>query len=102
MIALLHYPDNPEGLAMKKITLAFIVGLAIQLTFNAQIPAQVYKYVDKNGVVHYTNTPSDPRYKKSKIGVNDPKKKNRPAVKKSPKYKKTPHTTKSSVSPDHR
>lgn len=87
---------------MTKITLVFIIWLAIQLTFHAQIPAQVYKYVDKNGVVHYTNTPSDPRYKKSKMGVDDPKKKSRPAVKKSPKYKKTPHTTKSSASPYHR
>jgi hypothetical protein len=98
-VILVNYPDNTGRAAMRKIILSFIIWLAIQLTFNAQIPAQVYKYVDKDGVTHYTNAPSDRKYKKSKIGVNDPKKKNRPAVKKSPQYKKTPHPKKSSPSP---
>jgi soluble lytic murein transglycosylase-like protein len=26
--------------------------------------AEVYKYIDQDGVVHYTNVPNDPRYKK--------------------------------------
>ena len=30
--------------------------------FPAQGSAQVYKYVDKDGVVHFTDTPTDPRY----------------------------------------
>lgn len=87
---------------MKKILLLLITLLTFQQVFITSIPAQFYKYVDKNGVPHYTNTPNDPKYKKSKIGVNDPKKKNRPAIKKSPKYKEPPHTPKSSVSPPRR
>jgi hypothetical protein len=35
----------------------------ILLPFKAESLAQVYKYVDKNGVPHYTNVPADPRYK---------------------------------------
>ena len=87
---------------MKKITLLLITLLTFQLALIPPIPAQVYKYVDKNGVPHYTNTPNDSKYKKDKIGVHDPKKKNRPAVKKAPKYRKTPQTAKSPVSSPQR
>jgi hypothetical protein len=80
---------------MKKITLLLITLLTLQQAFITPIPAQVYKYVDKNGVPHYTNTPNDPRYKKDKTGVNHPVKKNRRAVKKSPSYKKPSHSAKS-------
>jgi len=90
------------GPAMKKITLLLITLLTFQLALITPIPAQVYKYVDKNGVPHYTNTPNDPKYKKGKIGVQDPKKKNRPAVRKAPKYKKPPQTAKSSASSPRR
>jgi hypothetical protein len=31
--------------------------------FPTQGSAQVYKYVDKDGEVHFTDTPTDPRYK---------------------------------------
>jgi hypothetical protein len=31
--------------------------------FPLEGSAQTYKYVDKDGVVHFTNTPSDPAYK---------------------------------------
>jgi uncharacterized protein YPO0396 len=87
------------GPAMKRITLLLITLLAFQQVLITPIPAQVYKYVDKNGVPHYTNTPNDPRYMKSKIRGTDPKKKNRPTIKKSSKYKKPPTTTKSSAAP---
>jgi hypothetical protein len=87
---------------MKKITLLLITLLTFQLALITPIPAQVYKYVDKNGVSHYTNTPNDPKYRKSKIGVNDPKKKNRPVVIKAPRYRRAPHPAKSSVSPQRR
>jgi hypothetical protein len=76
--------------------------LTFQLALITPIPAQVYKYVDKNGVPHYTNTPNDSKYKKDKIGVHDPKKKNRPAVKKAPKSRRAPHPAKSPVSPQQR
>jgi len=87
---------------MKKITLLLIILLTFQLALTTPIPAQVYKYTDKNGVPHYTNTPNDPKYKKDKIGVTDPKKKNRPAVKKAPKYKKPPQTAKPAASSPQR
>ena len=72
---------------MKKITLLLITLLTFQQALTTPIPAQVYKYVDKNGVPHYTNTPNDPKYKKGKIGVSDPRKKNRSAVKNRPNTK---------------
>jgi hypothetical protein len=84
---------------MKKITLLLITLLTFQLALITPIPAQVYKYVDKNGAPHYTNTPNDPKYKKGKIGVSDPRKKNRSAVKKSPKYKKPAPSAKSPALP---
>ena len=87
---------------MRKITLLLITLLTLQLGLITPIPAQVYKYVDKNGVPHYTNTPNDPKYKKDKIGVHDPKKKNRPAIKRASRYKKSPHTAKSPVSSPQR
>jgi hypothetical protein len=80
---------------MKKITLLLITLLTFQLALITPIPAQVYKYVDKNGVPHYTNMPNDPRYKKDKVGVDHRVKNNRRAVKKSPPYKKPPHSAKS-------
>ena len=83
---------------MRKITLLLITWLTFQLGLITPIPAQVYKYTDKKGVPHYTNTPNNPKYQKGKSGVHDPKKKKRPAVKKAPKYKKPPQTAKSPVS----
>jgi len=87
---------------MKQITLLLITLLTLQQALITPIPAQVYKYVDKNGVPHYTNTPNDPKYMKSKIRGTDPKKNNRPTIKKSSKYIKPPHTTKSPASPQPR
>jgi hypothetical protein len=56
---------------MKINALAFVILLAILLGFNAESPAQqVYKYVDENGVPHFTNAPNDPRYKRGPKTVN--------------------------------
>jgi hypothetical protein len=57
--------------AIIRNALAFIVFMGILLAFNAESPAQqVYKYVDKNGVTHFTNTPTDPRYKSAPRTLN--------------------------------
>jgi len=57
--------------AMKKDALALIILAAILLAFNAESPAQeVYRYVDKNGVPHFTNAPNDARYKRTPKTVN--------------------------------
>ena len=48
---------------MKKKVLTLIIALMILLPYKAESPAQVYKFVDKNGVPHFTNAPTDPRYK---------------------------------------
>jgi len=48
---------------VKKKVLTLIIALMILLPYEAKSPAQVYKYVDKNGVPHFTNAPADPRYK---------------------------------------
>jgi hypothetical protein len=48
---------------VKKKVLILIIALMILLPYEAESPAQVYKYVDKNGVPHFTNAPTDPRYK---------------------------------------
>jgi hypothetical protein len=88
---------------MKKITLFLITLLTFQLASITPIAAQVYKYVDKNGVPHYTNTPNDPRYQKSKIKGTAkgtaPKKKYRPTIRKENKYIKPAQTSKSSTQP---
>lgn len=44
----------------KKIAMIIIV--LIFLALNSEGSAQVYKYVDKDGVVHFTDTPTDSRY----------------------------------------
>jgi hypothetical protein len=51
------------GESVRKKVLALIIALMILLPYRAESPAQVYKYVDKDGVPHYTNAPTDPRYK---------------------------------------
>jgi len=87
---------------MKKTTLLLITLLTFQLALITPVPAQVYKYVDKNGVSHYTNTPNDSKYMKSKIGAHDPKKKSRPVVKKAPRYRRAPQPAKSPASTQRR
>jgi hypothetical protein len=55
---------------LKKNALAPILLLIIPWFFNAESPAQVYKYVDKNGVAHFSNVPADPRYKRASKSIN--------------------------------
>ena len=62
--------NTPSGEAMKKNALALILFLIIPWFFNAESPAQVYKYVDKNGVAHYSNVPADPKYKPASKNIN--------------------------------
>jgi len=88
---------EPTGSVMKRLILLVITLLAFQQVLITPIPAQVYKYVDKNGVPHYTNMPNDPRYQKAKIKGIDSKKTSRPTIKKSSKYKRPPTGTRSSA-----
>ena len=87
---------------MRKIILLLITLLTFQLGLITPISAQVYKYTDKKGVPHYTNTPNNPKYQKGKSGVHHPKKKKGPAVKKAPKSKRASHPFKSLFSPQKR
>lgn len=55
---------------MKKNSLTSILLLILLWAFNTESLAQVYKYVDKNGVAHFTNVPADPRYKPASRSIN--------------------------------
>jgi hypothetical protein len=48
---------------MRSPVVIFFLVLLASFVFVQEIPAQVYKYVDEDGVTHFTDTPSDPRYK---------------------------------------
>jgi hypothetical protein len=50
---------------VEKKVLTSALLLIVLWIFSAQSPAQVYKYVDKKGVAHFTNVPADPQYKKA-------------------------------------
>ena len=60
---------------MKKKVGIFLMAILSLLIFTPSSPAQVYQYKDKNGVVHYSNVPNDPRYKPSSGYVNKTSKK---------------------------
>ena len=56
---------------MRKIILVLSVLVIVQ-AFNQIGSAQVYKYVDKDGVVHFTDSPADSKYQKAEgIGWDD-------------------------------
>jgi hypothetical protein len=65
-----------EGKAVKKNALTSILLVIFLWAFNAESPGQVYKYVDKKGVTHFTNVPADPQYKPASgfINIKDAKK----------------------------
>ena len=52
---------------------ALLFFLLMLVLFSPEGTAQVYKYVDKDGTVHFTDTPTDPGYK-SHMGA-EPKRK---------------------------
>jgi hypothetical protein len=56
--------------AMKKKIGIFLMAILTLLIFTPSSPAQVYQYKDKNGVVHYSNVPNDPKYKPSSSYIN--------------------------------
>lgn len=47
---------------MRSIILV-VFSLFIALAFNSDGSAQMYKYIDKNGVMHFTDTPTDSKYR---------------------------------------
>ena len=47
---------------MKKLILPILI-LFTFVFFSKNTFCGIYKYVDKNGVIHFTNVPTDPRYK---------------------------------------
>ena len=53
---------------------AFLFFLLMFALFCPESSAQIYKYVDKDGAVHFTNTPTDPGYK-SYMGAEQRKRK---------------------------
>lgn len=53
------------------------------LLFTPSGSAKVYQYKDKNGVVHFSNIPNDPKYQPSSGYINQtPKKKAPKTIKK--------------------
>lgn len=46
-----------------KKTLLGAATLALALLFSSQASADIYKYVDENGVIHFTNVPTDGKFK---------------------------------------
>ncbi len=50
-----------EGSTMTRLII-LILFLLMATLFPAQGSAQVYKYVDEDGVVHFTDKPTDPKY----------------------------------------
>jgi hypothetical protein len=70
-------------MAMKKNILVFFMAILTPLIFAPASPAKVYQYKDKNGVVHFTNIPNDPKYQPSSDYINQsPKKKVSKPIKK--------------------
>jgi hypothetical protein len=55
---------------MTKIDLFIMILLTNFFAFNAEGQSQVYKYVDNNGVAHFTNAPADPRYRPASRLIN--------------------------------
>ncbi len=71
----------------------FMTGFMATLVFFAFAPsisAQTYKYVDKDGVTHFTNIPNSPKYKPASGYVNQSPKKKSPKPIKKMKIKKDP------------
>jgi hypothetical protein len=57
---------------------------------NPETLAQYYRYVDKDGVSHFTNVPADPRYKPAS-GAKNRKVAKKPKPPKSKKHPQSAH-----------
>lgn len=56
-------------MVVNRLLLCMTLLAALALPYGAQ--AEIYVYVDKDGVSHYTNAPTDSRYKKARLeGLN--------------------------------
>ncbi len=78
---------------MKKPFLSLIILPMFLFVCNTESQAQVYKYVDEKGITHFTNIPSDPRYKPASGYINQKSpKKHKPS--KSKKHSKSTTITK--------
>jgi len=55
---------------MTKKDLFTMILLGIFFASNAECQAQVYKYIDKNAVAHFTNAPADPTYRPASRLIN--------------------------------
>jgi len=47
---------------VSRATWAAFLGLALSLSLSPQVHGDIYRYVDKNGVLHFTNIKTDGRY----------------------------------------
>jgi soluble lytic murein transglycosylase len=47
----------------KRVTIAVAVCLGVSLFYGAPVPADIYRYQDKDGTWHFTNIKNDDRYK---------------------------------------
>ena len=59
----------------------FLIGFMAIIAFFAFAPAlgtQTYKYVDKDGVTHFTNVPNSSKYKPASGYINHSSKKKKP------------------------
>lgn len=48
---------------LSRMTCAASLGLALLLSIGPRVQADIYRYVDKNGVLHFTNIKTDSRYR---------------------------------------
>lgn len=49
-------------MTVSRATWAAFLGLALSLSLSPQVNGDIYRYMDKNGVLHFTNIKTDGRY----------------------------------------